>query len=284
MEKQISLLKFAAGIFLVVFALEFISAIIVDSNYITIYPGESGKLTLNVENNENFDIEHVSVALDLSGLPFTSVGSSEKDIDDLDEDDDDYISFTLRASTDIIPDDYDIKYLVKYINANNSETYNKTGTFGLRVSAKTEIDFGVEIDGNAIVGKDGRISLEIINKGLGGIKSVSVQIFPQGFELISKDKVFVGTIDADDSDTAAFDVIYKITNPTLSARVDYKDFDNQDQTETVNLPFKVYTKEQALQLGIIQNTNYLPYIIIGILIVVFFIYRRIRKRRKKNRG
>ena len=147
-----------------------------------------------------------------------------------------------------------------------------------------DIDFSVEVDGNAIIGQDGRISLEIINKGLGEIKSVSVQIFPQGFELLSGDKIFVGTIDPDDSDTATFDVIYKTTNPTLSAKVDYKDFDNQDQAETVNLGFKVYTREQALELGIINNPNYTAYIVIGILVVAFFIYRRIRKRRKKNRG
>ena len=285
MKKQTGLPKIAAGILLLVLTLQFIPAIIVDSDYVTLYPGESGKITLNVENNEDFDIEDVSVALDLSELPFTTVGSSEKDIDDLDDDDDDDVSFTLRASTDIIPGDYDIPYIVKYVNADNeSETYNKTGTFGLRVSAKTDIDFSVEVDENAIIGQDGRISLEIINKGLGEIKSVSVQIFPQGFELLSGDKIFVGTIDADDSDTATFDVIYKTTNPTLSAKVDYKDFDNQDQTETVNLPFKVYTRAQALELGIINNPNYTPYIGIGILVVAFFIYRRIRKRRKKNRG
>ncbi len=283
MIKQTSLPKILAGILLVVLALQFIPALIIDSDYITIYPGESGKITLNIENNENFEIEDVSVALDLSELPFTTIGSSEKDIDDLDEDDDDDVSFTLRASTDIIPGDYDIKYIIKYVNAdNNSETYNKTGTFGLRVSAKTDIDFSVETDENAILGQEGSISLEIINKGLGEIKSVSVQIFPQGFELLSGDKIFVGTIDADDSDTATFDVIYKTTNPVFSAKIDYKDFDNQDQTETVNLPFKVYTREQALKLGIIKNPNYIPYIIIGILIVAFFIYRRIRKRRKKK--
>ncbi len=284
MKTQTNLSKITFGILLIVFALGFVSAIIVDSNYITTYSGESGKVTLNIENNENFDIEDVSVALDLSELPFTSVGSSEKDIDDLDEDDDDDISFTLRASTDIIPGDYDIKYIVKYVNADNdSETYEKTGTFGLRVSAKTDIDFSVEVDENAIIGKDGRVSLEIINKGLGEIKSVSVQIFPQGFELLSNNKIFMGTIEADDSDTATFKVIYKTANPTLSVKIDYKDFDNQDQTETVNLPFKVYTRERALELGIIKNPNYIPYIGIGILVVAFFIYRGIRKRREKNR-
>jgi hypothetical protein len=284
MENQTEL-KIIAGMFLLVMSIGFMSSILVDADYTTIYPGESGEIRIEIENNENFDIERVSVALILEELPFTSVGSSEKDLDDLDTDDDDSASFTLRASTDIIPGDYNIPYIVKYVDeSNNSRTFEKTGTFGLRVSARTDVDFSVEVRENAVVGNTGRISLEIINKGLGEIKSVSVQLFPQGFELLSKDKIFVGTIGADDSDTATFEVIYKTSNPTFSARVDYKDFDNNDQTEVINLPVNVYTREQALSLGLIQNPNYTIYIVIGVLVVAFFIYRRIRKKRKNRKG
>ena len=55
-----------AGALLLVLTINLISAIIVDADYITLYPGEEGRVTLNVENNENFDIEDVSVAIDLS--------------------------------------------------------------------------------------------------------------------------------------------------------------------------------------------------------------------------
>ena len=111
---------------------------------------------------------------------------------------------------------------------------------------------------------------------------MSVQIFPQGFELLSKEKIFVGTINADDSDTATFDVIYKTTNPILSAKVEYKDFDNKDQTETVNLSFKVYTKEEALELGILKKPNYIIYLVIGILVIAYIIYRILKKRKRKK--
>ena len=283
--KTQNLTEIVFGFFLLVLTIGFAAGIIVDVDYITIYPGESGKVTLNVENNENFDIKDVSLALDLSDLLFTTIGSSEKDVDDIDEDHDEKVSFNLRASIDIIPRDYNIPYILKYyVDAGNgSEGFNKTGTFGLRVSAETDLDFVVDVQDNAIVGEEGEISLEIINKGLGEIKSVSVQIFPQGFELLSKDKIFVGTIDADDSDSATFDVIYKTTNPILSAKVEYKDFDNKDQTETINLSFKVYTKEKALELGILQRPNYLVYLIIGILVIAFIIHRILKKRKRKNR-
>jgi hypothetical protein len=204
--KTQNILKSVLGLFILVMSLSLASAIIVNANYVTVYPGESGKIDIEIDNNENFDIEDISIAIDLSpqpifnelgmvvgeteALPFSIVGNSEKDVDDIDEDDDDSVSFTLRASTDITPGDYTIPYVLKYTNADDdTETFEKRGSFGMRVSARTEIDFAAEIRGNAIVGEEGRISLEVINKGLGDLKTVSVQIFPNGFELLSKDKI-----------------------------------------------------------------------------------------------
>lgn len=273
-----------AGTLLLVLIINLISAVIIDADYVTLYPGEEGRVSLNVENNENFDIEDVSVALVLSEVPFTSVGSSTKDVDDIDEDDDDSVSFTLRPSTDIVPGDYDIPYTVKYVDAgNNTEDFTENGSFGIRVSAKTDLDFSAETRETAVVGKEGQVSIEIVNRGLGEIKSVSVQVFPQGFELLSNDKVFVGTIDADDSDTATFDVIYKNKNPVFSARVTYKDFDNKDKTETVSLPVRVYTEEEALELGLIDKSNTWLYIGIGIVVLILWYFWR-RARKRKNVG
>jgi len=276
--------KLIVGIILAVFAISFISAIVVNADYVTLFPGEEGKVVVEIENNENFDIEDVSMALILDNISFASIGSSEKDFDDIDKDDKDSVSFTLRPSTDITPGDYNIPYLIKFTNAENNSK-PKEGSFGIRVSAKTEIDFSVDIRDNAIVDREGTVSLEIINKGLGEIKSVSVLILPNGFELLSTNKVFIGTIDADDTDLATFGVVYKTTNPVFSARVGYKDFDNNDHVESVNIPFKVYTEEEALKLGIIQKNNTWTYILgAGIIIVAWFIWRRIKKRKKNNRS
>ena len=273
--------KILTGIFFLILSIGLTSAIIVDSTYLTLYPGEEGRVTIEIENNENFDIESVSIALILDEIPFTSVGSSERGVDDINEDDEEKISFTIRSSTNINPGDYNIPYMLRYTNADNDEAFTKEGSFGIRVTAKTELDFSVELRGNAIVGEEGRVSLEVVNRGLGEIKSVSVKIFPNGFELLSKDTVFIGTIDADDTDIASFDIVYKTTNPSLSARVEYKDFDNKDIVETINLPFKVYTKEQALELGLIQKSNTSRNVgIIVVVLVIWFIWRGAKKRKR----
>jgi hypothetical protein len=299
MNSNLSLIAFALIFLYSISFISLASALIVDADYVTIYPGQEGDVDLNIENNENFDIEEIIVRLDLSGkkefnslgvlvsetpaLPFSVVGSSSETIDDINEDDDDSVSFTLKANTDITPGDYNIPYTITYFEQGENEELTEEGSFGIRVSAKTELDFSVEVRDNAIVGEEGQISLEIINMGLGEIKSLSVQVTPQGFELLSKDKIFVGTIDSDDTDLATFDVIYTGISPVLKAKVTYKDFDNNDQVENINIPFKVYTREEALQKGIIQQSNTMIYlIIIIVLIAAWFVYRRIRKARKKN--
>src|SRR3989344_31084 len=268
-------------VMVLVLTMNLASAVIVDADYVTLYSGEEGSVTLDIENNENIDIENVQISLVLKDVPFSSIGSSVKDVDDLDEDDDDSVTFTLRPSTDIIPGDYDIPYEIKYVNAdNNTQNFIEEGSFGIRVSAKTDLDFSAETRGIAVIGKEGQISLEIINRGLGDIRSVSVELLPQGFELLSSNKIFIGTIDSDDSDSATFDVVYKGQNPIVSAKVTYKDFDNVDQVETVNLPIKVYTQEQALNLGLIERNNTMLYIVtILILLVLWFVLKKIKKRK-----
>jgi hypothetical protein len=266
----------------------FASALVVDADYVTTYSGEEVRINLEIENNEDFDIEDISIALELGDVPFSSVGSSEKDVDDIDENDDDKVSFTLKASSDIVPGDYDIPYEVKFYDAENDsddrEKLEKKGSFGLRVSAKTELSFNVETD-DAIVGKQGKVSLKIVNRGLGDIKAVSVKLNPSGFELLSAKEEYIGTVDSDSDEIVSFDIIFKETNPKLNAVVQYKDFDNKEHSERVTLPFKVYTTEEALELGLIKKSNTPVYA--GVLIAVvliWFIYRKIRKSMKKKKS
>jgi len=281
------------------FSLSFASSLIVDADYVTIYSGEQATVGFEIENNENFDIEEVSMALVLTNvlpdgtpmsLPFTCVGSCIKDVDDIRENKDEEFSFTLRASTDITPGDYNIPYTITYVDENDDDTtLEKTGTFGLRVSAKTDLDFGIEAKGedtdSAIVGEQGKITLEIINKGLGDLKSVQVDAIPQGFELLSKNKIFIGTVNAEDTDIATFEGIFKKKNPNFSATITYKDFDNEEHTETINFVLDVYTMEEALELGIITKSNTGMYVgIIVLLIIIWIVYKKIKKNRKKKKG
>jgi len=282
--------KIFTGIFVLLVLIQILpaqitgSAVVVDSIDSTkLYPGQTASIGIEVKNTFDEDIEDVSFVLNLDNTLFTTSGSSEDSEDKIKDDDSETFNFVLKAPNDIKPGDYNIPYTITYVIEGESELIVKSGSFGITVSAKTELDFSVETKDN-IIGKQGKISLKIINLGLGEIKFIAIEIEPQGYELISSDKIYVGTIDSDEDDYASFDVIFKDRTPILNAVVTYKDFENKDQIENVNLPIKVYTMEEALELGLIQKSNAGIYIgIIVVLVIAWFVYRSLKKRKKKKK-
>jgi hypothetical protein len=268
--------------FVILVSFNFISALSVNADYASIYPGEEGKVGVELHNNDNFDIEFVSMALNLGTLPFITIGSSEKSVDEINEDDEESFTFTIKPSTEITPGDYEIPYTLKYTNVDTGISTTKTGSFGLKVNVKTELAFSAETKNN-IINQKGKITLKIVNKGLGEIKFVSVQVFPQGYDLLSADTIYIGNIGSDDSDTASFDVFFNSLSPSLYTKITYKDLDNQDQSKTITLPVKVYSEEKALEIGLIKKNNNLLYagILIG-FVIIWIVYKKIKKRNKKN--
>ncbi|MFA6023136.1 MAG: hypothetical protein WC781_03535 [Candidatus Pacearchaeota archaeon] len=273
--------------FMSIFLIGFVSAISIDNvQQGKLYPGEQASLDIRLKNTLDDSIENVNFHLDLSNSKFMSVGSASDNVDEIQDDDTETFSFNLKASSDIKPGDYNVPYIITYDNpaVNGSGIITEKGSVGISVGAKTELDY-TGITENSIVGQKGKVSLKIINSGLGDIKFVNVKIAPSGFTLLGSDENYIGTVSSNDFETATFDVIFKSESAKLNAIVEYKDFDNNKITQNVNLPLTVYSQEKALELGIIQKNNTFIYVlVIAILVVAFFIYRTIRKRRKKKKN
>src|SRR3989344_5796103 len=207
-------------------------------------PGQEGQIRIEIENILTEDVQDVSLSLSFTNLPFIPIGTSEQSVDEIQEDDEENFVFRIKANSNTIPSDYEIPYTLKY--EVNGEAKERKGTIGV---------------------------------------SVSAQVLPDGLTLLSEDEVYIGEVASDDFETAAFDVLFNKVNADLTAIVEYKDFDNKLVTETINLPVTVYSKEKALELGIIQP-NKVPYYIGGIvlIIILFIIYRSIKKRRRLRRS
>ena len=274
-----------AIMFLVVASLSFASAITVNSlTPNKLYPGEQATISLSIKNTLNQDVEDISMILLLEDTKFISVGGSEESVDEIREDKDKSFDFTIKASQDIAPGDYNVPYVISYTDPNdNTKKIEKKGSIGIVVSARTELDYIASAE-NPVVGQQGKVSLKIVNRGFGDVKFVSVKIKPQGFTLISSEDVYIGNVDSDDFETAAYDVLFKDQNARLKASVEYRDFDNKKLVEEIDLPLNVYTREKALELGIIKQSNTWMYgILVAVIIVAYFVYRYIRKRMKRNK-
>lgn len=275
--------KLTAVAVLAIFSLQLASAVVLNSvSSDNLSPGSDGIIRIEIENTLQDRADDISLTLFFQGLPFIPLGGSSEGIDELGEGDEEEFVFRIRASHDIDPGDYQIPYELSFKVGDERQT--RKGSIGLSVRAQPVLSYSVDGE-KPVVGQKGTITLKIVNKGFSDARFVSVSIVPSGFTLLSERELYIGTVDSDDFETAAFDVIFTSEKPKLSGTVSYTDFSNVQQTESISLPFKAYTRERALELGIIEKNNWPIYVgIVVVLAVLWFIWRAIRRRQRMKKS
>lgn len=300
----LTLLLFGILIFLVLTNLHSVSALTVSSVSTSpseVEPGKTVDITIRLENDGNEDIEDVSVSLifrelikdsfgnvvSVNEVPFAPFdSSSEVSFDEIREDKSKEAEFEIIALSDAKSGVYKIPLQITYTE--NSQTKTKSSLISITVNSKPIIDVQ-PADSLLIKGQEGKIDVKIVNKGLSDIKFLEVEIGNSGvFSLTSSNKVYIGDLDSNDFDTAEFKAFFKETSPTnlnVPVKIIYKDTFNKEYTEDYTLPLRVYTKEQAIQLGLLKKSNTTTYIIVVIvLIIIYIVYRKIKKRRKLRKA
>jgi len=250
-----------------------------------IEPGNTAKITLELQNQGDKDLKGVKVALDLSSvdLPFIPVDSAaQKIIDKINEDDFESISFTLTASPDAAPKIYKIPIIISYIQ--NDILITQSSVIGLEVKSLPILEVAIEENEIYKLNQQGEITIRFVNKGLGSIKFLSVKLSKnKAYEILSSDSFYVGNIDPDDFETVNFKLNFNSKLSKLPIQIEYRDSNNKLYKKSYELPITLYTQEEAYKLGLDKKTNPFTYIIIAIVIIVLiFIFRR-RKRKKLNK-
>ena len=242
-----------------------------------ISPGEQVQLRITLENVGKDDIENILVKLDLSQVPFAPLKSStEKIIDEINENDQVTIYFNLIALPNTEPQIYKIPIKISYGNI------TKDSLISLEVYANAKLDLILENSEIVKINDNGKVTLKFINNGLTQIKFLKVTLEKSpAYEILSPNELYIGEVDIDDFETEEFKLIPKIKNPQLSLNLEYKDTNNNIFTETKFITLNVYTEEEAENLGLVKK-SILNILLIPILIIIIgiFIYRKIRK--KKN--
>ena len=265
-----------------------VSAVNINSvNSVEIEPGKTGLINIDVENNHEFDVEDVSLILDLSSVPIAPYFSSaEAFIGQLDEGDEESINFNVVVSAGAELGLYKIPVMISYVDKDGVE-FDKVDFISVLVVSDPKISVYLD-EPNYIVGNRADISVQIVNRGLSDVKFLSIELKDSSFyDLLSLDEIYVGDLDSDDFDNAEYKLILNYPLPNkinLLFKIKYYDANNNFYSEDVTLVADVYSVEKAKQLGLISNVDYtwLP-ILIVILIVSFIVYRIIKKRRRKSR-
>ena len=264
-----------------IISLSLVSGVIINSvDSENLAPGKQGQIRIEIENILSDDVGDVSLSLDFSGLPITPVGTSTMSTDEIEEDEEEDFFYTARAANDATPGDYEIPYKLSYTIRGETEEKLREGTIGITVSAEPDLDFSINSE-NAVIGMSGQVSLKIVNKGFSNARFVSVKVLQRDFTLLSDNEEYIGEIESDDFETVNFDVRFNKKNSHLEALVEYRNFDNEKVIESIDLPLKVYTREEALQNGIIQKSSIPTIISVVILLVLLIILWRYWKKRQR---
>jgi len=265
-----------------------------------VQPGEKFSLDLEIENNLEEDIENVVVSLDLEPTtspvtgqivyqpPFSPYKSSnEIKIDEIDSDDDEKASFDLMVFSDAVSGTYNIPVHVEYEIVNGTDE-DEDFVVSVIVNAKPEIDISLE-DSVLIKGTKGELTIKIVNSGLGDAKFLKVELSQTaGIQITNSNSIYIGNIDSNDFDTADFNVFVSadaLSSLNLPVKLTYTDSGNNQVTENKVLSVRTYTPKEATDLGLINRNNTFTIILsVAGVLILFLIYRRIRKKNRSKRS
>ena len=281
---EISVLKLLSILLLLIVVINTISALVIDSvtGLKEVFPGEVIDIEIGLKNNEDVLIEDVSVSLDIREMPLAPFeSSSEYSIKEINEDKTKYAKFTLQALTTAAPGVYKIPLEISYKNENNPETILKKSIISITITSKPIVSIQL-VESFVIKNQEDSIIIKIINKGLGDLKFLEIEILPsQYITFLSPTKQYVGDLDSDDFDNVELKIFAKNNAPekiNIKTLIIYKDALDNEYKEELELPLNIYTKEKAISLGLMKKSYTFEIIILIVLLIAFyFLYRYIKK-------
>jgi hypothetical protein len=274
-----------------IFLISLVSALSIDSidTPNQIKPGETTEISITLETGENESVTNVVVALDLMDVPFAPHDSSnEITIEEIEEDEKETADFDILALPNAESGIYKIPFSIEYTLEGENETLTKQGLVTLTVNSEPQISVERN-DGLILKGRKNEIQLSIINKGLSDVKFLDIEISEMsGITILSQKSIYIGDLDSDDFDSANFEVFIKGStqkNINLPVKIIYRDITNKEYTENILVNLRVYSKEEAIDLGLLKKSN-TTNIIIGVvvLIVGYIAYKKIKKFRRARKG
>ena len=252
-------------------------------------PGQIVDVSLEIENIFEEDIYNLNVKLDLSGenTPFAPYqSSSEKFLDELKDGDDEDFKFKLIVLPSTSSGIYKIPVEISYDDGEGNIS-SKKELVSLIVNSEPELKVSLTDSTVLIKGKENTFSIRLINSGLADVKFVYLEIQDsKGIKILSEKEQYLGDINSDDFDSAEYNIYIEgdiSDSINLPVVLTFKDATNKEFAENKKLVLKTYSLKEAQNLGLVKRANYTVYIIIGLVVIAYVVYRILRKRKLKKK-
>jgi len=242
-------------------------------------PGSTGEMTLTLQNLANSQFRNIDVNLDVSQIPVAPRATSRKRISSVGAGETKSVTFNLDVDGDAENQLYKLPIQIDYQNQAGQEL-SVTETTGVNVGGFPNIDVGVDESEIRSSGQRGTVTFRILNKGEGQARFVGVELEETDqFEIISEDSIYLGSMIADDYQTAEFDIYVNedVENLEMPITVNYRDGEG-DQTNRFNVTRELYTSNELSKYGMSQSGNLLIPGIIGLVLIAGGVYYWRRKR------
>lgn len=256
-------------------------------------PGKTSKLTMEVENVNTITLKDIFVTLDLKSVTGEALsvlkGSNQKIIPTLNPSQKKEISFDL-----VVDPSADAKPYLLPVNLafedNLNNNYSSQIIGSVEVYSTPYLSVQLDSQDSHTVGKT-KVTLAVANPGTSPIKGTQVEIMDSDkYEVIEGKHQYIGDLNPDDFQTMQSTIyINSEDTSSLKVKVNYLDSYNQVKEKIIDLPIKVFNKNELTKYGLSSNSNStLGYTTVIVLIIIFglvgFWYggRRAKKKIKKN--
>ncbi len=242
-----------------------------------IAPGDTGVISLTLENVGESLLRNVEVQLDLDGLSLAPTGSSDsKTVGMLEGKTRETFNFEVIAFPAAVANVYQVPVNITYESEQGS-SYDVDKTIGVVIGSTPELLVYFEKNELSMETLEGEVVIKFVNKGLSEIKLLEMEILEnEQVEVLSESPIlYVGNIDEDDYESA--DIKLKISDEHVDVpvRIAYKDALNNPYEQTVTLGLDATNGN-----GKSKSMGAITWIVILVLVGVgIWLYRRRNKRK-----
>ncbi|MDO8537573.1 MAG: COG1361 S-layer family protein [archaeon] len=263
---------------------------LIATNASTIVPGEETKIELTLKNvgssnalnilagiQEDRTVTAGGIVVERQIYP---VGNAYAYIESMAPNEIKIITLTLSANSDAQARTYSVPITMQWQDDNRTEA-SLTRYLGLKVTGEPSFDIIIdEVNPLAHAGGTSEITFNLFNAGVASAQNIVIEISTNA-GVFEKNKVFIGTLESDDSDSFKTKIE---TNSNLAPgeypitlKVNYKNagFETRELIKIVNL--RVVTPEKAKGNGDNSFFNIAIAIIIIAVLVYWFYWRKRNK-------
>lgn len=253
-------------------------------------PGQEFDLLVTLSNEADSLLQSIYATVNTTsgGAVASYFSSSEKVISSMSSGEKITLQYKLLVDPSYEHGLYRIPFSLDYEDRNGN-SYSTTEHFSLFVVDESTIDLQVR---NSVIwdeDRSGKVTFELANLGQGELKAVQLEILENNnYKLLSsQNRFYIGNVDSDDTETEEVQLAIlnsELEEVEIKVLLSYMDALNTEFKEEISLNLPIYTKDEAIELGITEKESSFGLIVMIIvaLVIALWYYRKNMKGKKNS--